>query len=262
MYFSKNDIIMNILGKTIIFFIFLLLYSCANYETNKSMQKEEKKYYTSTGFALIFDDEFYEQGIINKKINNDQIAVMHSFLKKNTPIEIINPDSLNTIETKVTINTNYPKIFNVVISKKIAMILDIDYENPYVIINEIKKNKKFIAKESSMFEEEKNVADKAPVNEVTIDDLNKTKSDVKKNKSTKKNNFIIIISDFYYLDSANKLKQKLSKQTNIMNFSVKKINDNKYRLSVGPFNNFNALKSTYISLNKLGFEDLNVFREL
>ena len=79
------------------------------------MQKEEKKYYTSTGFALIFDDEFYEQGIINKKINNDQIAVMHSFLKKNTPIEIINPDSLNTIETKVTINTNYPKIFNVVI---------------------------------------------------------------------------------------------------------------------------------------------------
>ena len=133
MYFSKNDIIMNIFGKTIIFFIFLLFSSCANYETNKSMQKEEKKYYTSTGFALIFDDEFYEQGIINKKINNDQIAVMHSFLKKNTPIEIMNPDSLNTIETKVTINTNYPKIFNVVISKKIAMILDIDYENPYVI---------------------------------------------------------------------------------------------------------------------------------
>ena len=60
MHFSKNDIIMNILGKTIIFFIFLLFYSCANYETNKSMQKEEKKYYTSTGFALIFDEEFYE----------------------------------------------------------------------------------------------------------------------------------------------------------------------------------------------------------
>ena len=88
------------------------------------------------------------------------------------------------------------------------MILDIDYENPYVIINEIKKYKKFIAKESSMFEEEKNVADKAPVNEVTIDDLNKTKSDEKKNKRIKKNNFIIIISDFYYHESANKLKEK------------------------------------------------------
>ena len=253
---------MNFLGKTIIFFIFLLFYSCANYETNKSMRKEEKKYYTSTGFAMIFDDVFYEQGIINKKINNDQISVIHSFLKINTPIEITNTDSLNTIEAKVTKNANYPKIFNVVISKKIAMILDIDYENPYVTINEIKKNKTFVAKETSMFEEEKNVANKAPVNEVTMDDLNKTKSDIKKKKKIKKNNFIIIISDFYYLDSAKKLKQKLSKQTNIMNFSVKKINDNKYRLSVGPFNSFNALKSTYISLNKLGFENLNVFREL
>ena len=44
-------------------------------------------------------------------------------------------------------------------------------------------------------------------------------------------------------------------------FSVKKINDNKYRLSVGPFKNFNALKSIYISLNNLGFEDLNIYRE-
>ena len=250
------------INKLLFFFIFIFLLNCAGYEKKKISVKDNKIYYSSTGFALIYDDNLYKNKIINKKINNDQIAVMHSFLKKNTPIEIINPDSLNTIETKVTINTNYPKIFNVVISKKIAMILDIDYENPYVIINEIKKNKKFIAKETSMFEEEINVADKAPVNEVTIDNLNKTKSDVKKNKRTKKNNFIIIISDFYYLDSANKLKQKLSKQTNIMNFSVKKINDNKYRLSVGPFNNFNALKSTYISLNKLGFEELNIFREL
>ena len=45
------------------------------------------------------------------------------------------------------------------------------------------------------------------------------------------------------------------------NIYVKKINDNKYRLLVGPFNNFNALKGSYISLNNLGFEDLNIYRE-
>jgi len=28
-----------------------------------------------------------------------------------------------------------------------------------------------------------------------------------------------------------------------------------------PLKNFNALKLTYISLNKLGFEDLNIYRE-
>ncbi len=42
---------------------------------------------------------------------------------------------------------------------------------------------------------------------------------------------------------------------------VKKINDNKYRLLVGPFENFNALKTTYISLNNLGFDNLNVYKE-
>ena len=45
------------------------------------------------------------------------------------------------------------------------------------------------------------------------------------------------------------------------NFYVKKIKDNKYRLLIGPFKNFNALKTTYISLNELGFEGLNIYRE-
>ena len=70
-----------------------------------------------------------------------------------------------------------------------------------------------------------------------------------------------MISDFYYLDSANNLKNELVKKIYISNISVKKINDKKYRLLVGPFKNFNALKTTYISLNNLGFESLNIFRE-
>ena len=51
------------------------------------------------------------------------------------------------------------------------------------------------------------------------------------------------------------------KSTQTNKFSVKRINDNQYRLLVGPFKNFNALKSIYISLNNLGFEDLNIYRE-
>jgi hypothetical protein len=53
----------------------------------------------------------------------------------------------------------------------------------------------------------------------------------------------------------------LIKKSNINNISVKKINDNKYRLLAGPFKNFNALKTTYISLNNLGFESLNIYNE-
>ena len=43
---------------------------------------------------------------------------------------------------------------------------------------------------------------------------------------------------------------------------IKKINNKKYRLYAGPFENFNSLKSTYISLNKLGFADLDIIKDL
>ena len=71
----------------------------------------------------------------------------------------------------------------------------------------------------------------------------------------------MVISDFYFLDSANNLKKELLEKTKMSNMSVKKINNKKYRLLVGPFKNFNALKTTYISLNNLGFENLNIYTE-
>ena len=137
--------------------------------------------------------------------------------------------------------------------------MELDVDNPYIEIIETKKNKTFIAKEGNTFEEEKNVAEKVPVNEIKMDD--KTKKDYKVEKGEVKKNFILVISDFYYIDSANILKEDLLKKININNISVKKINNNKYRLLVGPFENFNALKNTYISLNKLGFVSLNIYKE-
>jgi len=147
-----------------------------------------------------------------------------------------------------------------VISRKTAKNLGLDFNNPYVELFETKKNITFVAKEGVTFDEEKNVAEKIPVDEIKMDDLSKEKMGVKINIA-KKNKFILVIADFYYFDSAKNLKNDLIKQTKIRNFLIKKINDNKYRLSVGPFKNFNALKFVYISLNNLGFEDLNIYRE-
>ena len=50
---------------------------------------------------------------------------MHNYLKRNTPIKIINPVNSKVIETKIYKKANYPKIFNVVVSKKIASILEL-----------------------------------------------------------------------------------------------------------------------------------------
>ena len=94
-----------------------------------------------------------------------------------------------------------------------------------------------------------------------MDDITQNEKKKKKTKSKKIEKYILVISDFYYLNSANNLKKELVEKNKIDNISIKKINNNKYRLLAGPFENFNALKTTYISLNNLGFEDLNIYKE-
>ena len=243
-----------------IFFILIFLFSCADYEKKQILKKESRIYFSSTGFALIYEDLLYKNKIINKKIDNEKNLLLHSTLKRNTPVQITNLKNSKSIELKVYKKANYPKIFNVVISKKIADLLELDIENPYVEIVELKKNKKFVAKEGNIFDEEKNVADKAPVEEIKMNIISETDSsaniDVKKNEK-----YMIIISDFYYRDSAVSLKNDLLKKIPLKNISIKKINNTKYRLLVGPFKNFKALKTTYISLNNLGFESLNIYNE-
>jgi len=245
---------LNKIVSMIVFFI--ILNGCADYKINK----KEKNYYSSSGFALIYSEGLFVNKTINKKINNNDYVVMHSSLKPNTSVRILNPDNSKTFETKILKKANYPKIFNVVISNKIATFLNLDYKNPYVEIHEIKKNKTFIAKKVSIFQEEKNVAGKAPVDEIKMDDITDEKSE-NTSQTSEIENFILIISEFYYKKSAINLKVDLEKKMNVNNISIDKINSNKYRLSIGPFKNFNALKNTYISLNNLGFEDLNIYKE-
>ena len=155
---------MNINKKILTFIFIFLLYSCADYNTGKIIKEKNKVYYSSSGFALIYDENFYVDKITNRKIDNAEIIVMHNILKKNTPIKIINPENFKVIETKIYNSANYPNIFNAIISEKIASILELDANNPFIELIELKKNKTFIAKEGSIFEEEKNVVEKAPVN--------------------------------------------------------------------------------------------------
>ena len=238
----------------------VLLYSCADYKTQQAREGVEKNYYFSKGFALVYNEDLYYQKVVNKKFSDEKYGAMHNLLKVNTSVKIINPSNSKFLDIKISKKANYPKIFNIVLSRSVAFALELDMENPYVEVFETKKNKTFVAKEGNTFEEEKNVSKKVPVDEVKMDDLTKVEIKTKK-KLDKKSNFILVISDFYYEDSANNLMKELVKKTKINNISVKKINDKKYRLFAGPFKNFNALKTTYISLNKLGFENLNIYRE-
>ena len=245
-----------ILNLSLLFF----LYNCADYKVKKT--KIDRQLYSSQGFALIYNHDFFENGIIKRKIDNNDIIAKHSIMKKNTMISILNPVNQKEITIKINEKIDYPKIFNIVISQKLASILELDVSNPYVEIFEVKKNETFVAKEGTMFEEEKNVAEKAPVQEIEIDDLseNESNSESNKNKNIKKN-FVLILGDFYYEESALNLKNELISKIELKDISIKKVKQNQYRLFVGPFKNFNTLKVAYISLNKIGFDDLNIIRE-
>ena len=247
------------LQKILFIFFIIFISSCTNVSDFKSENKIQKKYFTSKGFALVYEDSLYDGKVLKKRINNDEYVILHSFLKKNSHVRVINPDNSKFIDAKVIARTDYPSIFSAVISKQIANDLNLNMNNPYIEIEEIKKNKKFIAKKSNTFEEEKNVAENAPVTEITMDVISDESN--KKKKIEKEFIFFIAISDFYYSTTATDLKNNLINKTKFSNILVKKINDNKYRLLVGPFKNFNALKSSYISLNNLGFEGLNIYRE-
>ena len=76
----------------------IFLHSCADYKTDRTTKKDEKQYYSSIGFALIYSDHHYLNKVVNKKIKNDDFVVMHNFLRINTPIKIINPDNSKFIE--------------------------------------------------------------------------------------------------------------------------------------------------------------------
>ena len=65
------------LKKIIITFVCIsTLYSCADYVAKDDIKKKERQYYSSSGFALIYEDSLYSQKILNKKINKEEIHTM------------------------------------------------------------------------------------------------------------------------------------------------------------------------------------------
>ena len=240
-------------------YIFVFLFSCTqDMKIIKKPSKMEEPIptYFSKGFALIYDNSVYENKIVDKKLNNGQNYVLHSFLKNNILVSISNPFNSKSLTAKIRKTINYPSIYNIVITKNMADKLELDINNPYVEVLSIRKNDKFIAKEASIFDEEKKVANKAPVRSVNINDMSSSTTEIKVKK--KKPSYIIDIAEFYFLESAETAKNRFEKEANLENIKIKKISKNKFKVYSGPHAYFNSVKDTYFSLNELGFENLNI----
>ena len=156
-------------------------------------------------------------------------------------------------------DANYPTFNNSVISIRIANELDLNIDEPYIEILEISENSIFVAKRAITYEEEKNVAKKAPIKSIDIDDLNKINTRSKE-AFKKKFSYLIKIADFFYNNTAKLMVNRIINETEIRNPKVKKINEEKYRVFLGPFNNINSLQKSYNDISILEFENIEIIR--
>ena len=241
------------------FFLIFFLFSCV--EDVKLINRNNiqvKKTFISKGFTLIYNDNLIKKKTIKKRIDGREYVILHSFLERNTYVKILNPINSKTVIAKVKYKTNYPIIYNSVITNRIAEELELNYEDPYVEIIEIRKNDTFIAKKAKTFDEEKNVANKAPVTDININVISNEPENTE--IMSKKNEYIINIGEYYYLDSAKVVKNRLINEANLTNVKIKKISKNKFRVYVGSYSFFNAMKDPYFAISKLGFEHLDVIK--
>ena len=240
--------------------IFLFCASCAT--NNQSINKKNyilKKGFANKGFTIVFNQNYYDNGLISKKIDERSLIIFQKNLKKNTLVKITNILNNKSLIAKVVGDSSYPLFNNSVLSKRIAEELNLNIDEPYIEILEISKNSMFIAKKAKTFDEEKNVAKKAPVKNISINDLNEI--NVSKSISIRKKfSYKIKIADFYYKDTAKILIDRIINETKIINPKIKKINKEKYRVYLGPFKDINSLQKSFNDISILEFENIEIIK--
>ena len=237
-----------------IFFLFFIL-SCAPNLKNS----DQKKTFTSTGFAYVYNDYDYKKKIIKSKMNNDKEQVSHQNLRTGTLIKIINPKNNKSLVLKNIKRIKYPDFYKILITKPVMNKLNLDADFPILEIIEIKKNKSFVAEKARIYTEEKKIPSNAPVTSVKISNISKnSKKDVK----DKNDKVFILIASFYSIDTATFLKQRIIKEAvefDISKLKIKKINNKETQVISGPYTSVNLLKNDYIKLKNFGFEELDIF---
>ena len=244
----------------ILIIIFLFISNCTSGTLIKNKpSKSLVNGYSNKGFALIYSDNLYKQKIVSKKISERSLIIFQKKLETDTLVKITNILNNKSIIGTVGRKSKYPLFNNSVLSIRIADELDLDMNQPYVEILEILENSIFVAQKAKTYDEEKKVAVKAPVDGISINDLNVVKKDDKKNFD-EKFSYSIKIADFYFNDTALILLSRIKTESLIENAKIKKISDKKYRVYLGPFNDINSLQKSFNDISILEFDNLEIIR--
>ena len=175
----------------------LFLSSCTEINNiNFSTKPIITEKFSNKGFALIYEDDLLKKKIVNKKISDRDLIIFQKNLKKGTPVKIFNPTNKKSVIAKVGKNSTYPNFNNSVISKRIFDELELDLKDTYIHIIEIIEQDTFIAKKTKTFDVEKRVANKAPVESISINNLNNSENLTPQKKIRKYLNILLKLQIF------------------------------------------------------------------
>ena len=240
--------------------LIIFLYSCEQITTKdkKKINLDFENRYKNSGFTLIYNDDLKDI----KNLESRSLNIYHKSLKKRSIVKITNPKNQKYLIAEVKSNrVKFSNFYNSVISLRIAEELELDFTEPYIELALVSKDSTFVAKKAKMFEEERSVAEKAPVDGIEINDLNNKKNTkiIKKNKDFL---YSIKIADFYYKDSAQMMVNRIKNEASINNLKILKLSETKYRVLLGPFNDIKSLKNSYEKINTLNFENLEILNNV
>ena len=246
----------------ILILIFLFVYSCTVNTTNnnKIETNVQTEFFSNKGFALVFNNDLKKQKLTSRIIDDRSLIIFQKNLKKDTKVKITNLLNNKSILATVGSNSKYPNFYNSVVSKRIFDELDLLNSEPYVAIVTVSTSSTFLAKKAKTYDEEKKVADKAPVDGISVSDLSVDKKKVR--VETKKKNFkyIIKIADFYYENTANMMQKRIRDELNLNNSKIDKISNTNFRVYFGPYDNLNSLKNAYNDIYPLNFENIEIIK--
>ena len=243
--------------KIIIFFVLIFFNSCVPVE--KKVDISFKEVFSNSGFSLVYDNELNSE-IVTKRIDDRSLIIFQKNLKPRTSVKIVNLLNNKSTIAEVGEKSIYPDFYNAVISKRIASLIEIDINEPYTSIIEIDKNSTFVAKKAKTFEEERVVAEKAPVDEIGVKDLNSDSKNHNQKNKKKDFRYVIKLADFYFIDSATSLKKRVKIELGLKNVHINKISETKFRVYLGPFKDLLSIQRTFNKLQNLNFENIEIIK--
>ena len=117
-----------------------------------------------------------------------------------------------------------------------------------------------LQKKQKTFEEERVVAEKAPVDEIGVKDLNSDSKNHNQKNKKKDFRYVIKLADFYFIDSATSLKKRVKIELGLKNVHINKISETKFRVYLGPFKDLLSIQKTFNKLQNLNFENIEIIK--